>query len=308
MTTQLVAPKRHRWLRRVLIGFGLAIAFWLLSSYAVGYRLTRRLHALHPEPAPPISWGTIQAFRLSTTDGEDIGAWYVDGKTPEPLVLLLHGHGGTRTHCLPCGELAASCGCSVMMITLRAHGDSSGDFDDIGYSARHDVVAAADWIEKNHPNRPIVIWGQSMGAAAAVFAAQELGEQGKKVRGYILECPYQDLHTAVRNRTEYFLPIGLDRLAYLGLLAVSPLVMPDGNKISPLNSISTIPSSASVLILAGGSDRRARPEEARALYERVQDHGQLVIFEGADHLQLMRGDPTYRGVVREFLRTLHVNH
>jgi alpha-beta hydrolase superfamily lysophospholipase len=292
--------KRIRWLRRLLIAFGLAFAFWFLSSYAVAYRFTRRLHAIHPEPTPKITWGTIESFRLSTSDGEDLGAWYVDGKPEAPVVLLLHGHGGTRTHCLQRGEIAASSGCSALMITLRAHGDSSGDFDDIGYSARHDVVSAVDWIEKNHPNRPVIIWGQSMGAAAAVFAAQELGERAK---GYILECPYQDLRTAVRNRTEYFLPPGLDRLAYTGLLTVSPLVIPNNDKINVVEAIGEVPPSTPILILAGSCDRRARPEEARTLYEHVQSHGQLKIFEGADHMQLMRTDPAgYREAVSEFFR------
>ncbi len=280
----------------------MAIAFWLLSSYAVAYRFTRRLHAIHPEPVPTILWGTIESFRLLTSDAEDLGAWYIEGKPSEPVLLLLHGHGGSRTHCLRHGEMVASCGCSVMMITLRAHGDSTGGFDDIGYSARHDVVSAVDWIDKNHPNRPLVIWGQSMGAAAAVFAAQELGD---RAQGYILECPYQDLRSAVRNRTECFLPPGIDRLAYAGLLTISPLVIPDKDKINVLEAISDIPPSTPILILAGGCDRRARPEEARALYKRVQSHGQLIIFEGADHMQLMQADPAgYRGAVLEFLTDL----
>jgi uncharacterized protein len=291
--------KRRRWFRRILIGLGLTIAFWLLASYAVAYRFTRRLHAIHPELAPAIAWGTIESFRLSTSDGEDLGAWYVDGRPTEPVVLLLHGHGGNRGNCLRRGEMAASWGCSVMMISLRAHGDSTGDFDDIGYSARRDVVSAVDWIQKKHPNRPVVIWGQSMGAAAAVFAAKELGE---RAHGYLLECPYQDLRTAVRNRVEYFLPPGLNHLAYAGLLTVSPLVIPNQDKISPLEAIGDVPPSTPVLILAGSLDRRARPEEARALYDRVQSHAQLVIVEGADHMQLMRTDPVgYRKTVQEFL-------
>jgi pimeloyl-ACP methyl ester carboxylesterase len=195
--------------------------------------------------------------------------------------------------------MAASWGCSIMMISLRAHGDSTGDFDDIGYSARRDVVSAVDWIQKKHSDRPVVIWGQSMGAASAVFAAQELDN---RVRGYILECPYQDLRTAVRNRAEYFLPWGIDRLAYAGLLTVSPLVLPDSDKISALEAISNVPTSIPVLILAGSLDRRARPEEARALYERIQDHSQLVIIDGADHMQLMRTDPVgYCKAVQEFM-------
>jgi uncharacterized protein len=284
----------------MLIAFALAIALWLLSSYAVAYRLTRRLHAIHPEPAPSITWGRIESFRLTTSDGEEIGAWYVDGKPNEPVVLLLHGHGGCRRNCLGRGELAASWGCAAMMISLRAHGDSTGDYDDIGYSARHDVVSAVEWIQKKHPDRPVVIWGESMGAAAAVFAAEELGN---RVQGYILECPYQDLRTAVRNRTEFFLPPGLDRLAYAGLLTVSPLVMPDSDKISPVEAIGEVPASTPVLILAGSCDRRARPEEARALYDRIQDHAQLVIIVGADHMQLMRTDSVaYDKTAQEFLR------
>ena len=292
-------PRKHRWVRRTLFGLSLSIALWLLISYAVAYRFTRRLHAIHPEPVPAITWGKIESFRLSTPDGENLGAWYVDGKATEPVVLLLHGHGGNRGNCLRRGELAASWGCSVLMISLRAHGDSTGEFDDIGYSARHDVVSAVDWIQQKHSDRPVVIWGQSMGAAAAVFAAKELGE---RVHGYILECPYRDLRTAVRNRAEFFLPPGLNHLAYAGLLTVSPLVIPNQDKISPLEAIGNVPPSTPVLILAGSLDRRARPDEARALYDRIHNHAQLVVIEGADHMQLMRTDPVgYRKTVQEFL-------
>jgi alpha-beta hydrolase superfamily lysophospholipase len=296
---------RKRWLRIIPFGLAIVVAFWLLSSYAVAYRFTRRLHPMRPEPAPAITWGTIESFRLSTLDGEELGAWYVEDRPDEPVVLLLHGHGGNRSHSLPRGEMMASLGCSVLMISLRAHGDSTGDFDDIGYSSRHDVVSAVDWIQKKHPHRPVIIWGQSMGAAAAVFAAQELGE---RVQGYILECPYQDLRTAVRNRTEYFLPIGMDRLAYVGLLTVSPLVLPDRDKISPVEEIGRIPASTPILIMAGCCDRRARPEEAQALYDRVQTHAQLVLFEGADHLQLMRTDSKrYAKGVQDFIAECRAN-
>ncbi len=82
---------------------------------------------------------------------------------------------------------------------MRAHGDSSGEFNDIGYSARLDVVAAVEFLERRRPARPILIHGTSLGAAAATFAAEELGH---RVHGYVLECPYRDLRTAVWNRAE----------------------------------------------------------------------------------------------------------
>src|SRR5262249_51910158 len=155
-------------------------------------------------------------------DGEQIGAWLLHGRAGRPSVLLLHGNGGGRAQCLGRAEILVRAGCSVLMISLRAHGDSTGERNDIGYSARHDVLAAVEFLERQQPGTPILVHGMSLGAAAALFAARELGG---RTSGYILESPYQDLKTAVRNRTENTLPPALDWIAYQGLLIVSSIVL-----------------------------------------------------------------------------------
>jgi len=170
--------------------------------------------------------------------------------------------------------------------------------NDFGYSARHDVVAGVEWLEGRHPGRATVVWGQSLGSAAALFAAQQLGE---RVRGYLLECPYQDLRTAVRNRTRVFLPPGLDVLAYSGLVAVSSFVLPTLDQISPQEAAAGVPKAVPVLILAGTADQRARPEEARAIAARI-GHAEVVVVEGGDHSRLEEPDPErYRRIVTDFL-------
>jgi pimeloyl-ACP methyl ester carboxylesterase len=120
-----------------------------------------------------------------------------------------------------------------------------------------------------------------MGGAAAVFAS---GEFGDRVRGYVLESPYRDLKVAVWNRIQSAMPPILDRIAYLGLLVVSPLVLPALGKISPIDAVSGIPSNVPVLILAGGEDPVARPDEAQAIFDRVRSHGELILFEHAGHM------------------------
>src|SRR5262249_52034256 len=153
-----------------------------------------------------------------------------------------------------------------LLVSLRAHGDSTGEVNDFGYGARHDVTAAVAWAEKNHPHRPIIVWGRSLGSAAALFAA---GDLGHRVRGYVLECPYRDLRTAVRTRTRLRLPPVAADVAYLGLVTTAPLVLPDADRISPLEAAGEVPEGMPVLILAGGKDRRARPEEAEAIRDRI---------------------------------------
>ncbi|MGJ8496016.1 hypothetical protein ACSFB1_12575, partial [Glaesserella parasuis] len=55
-------------------------------------------------------------------------------------------------------------------------------------------------------------------------------------------------------------------------------------------------------VKSGGRDREARPEEARALYGRVRDHGRLVWFDLAGHESLFACDPSrYRDAVRGIL-------
>ncbi len=243
--------------------------------------------------------GTIEAFRLRTEDGEDLGAWFVAGRADKVPVLLLHGNGSCRSENLPEAVLAATAGHPVLLLSLRAHGDSTGDRNDFGFGARRDVLTAVTWLEARCPNRPPVIWGRSLGSAAAIFAAEELGG---RVRGYLLECPYQDLRTAVRNRTRQHLPPVLDFLAYAGLRTVAPVALPDFDRISPADAIAGIPTDSRVLILAGGADRRATEAEARTLHERCRCAAELKIVAGGDHLRLADADRVgYHSAVLSFL-------
>jgi alpha-beta hydrolase superfamily lysophospholipase len=289
------APKKRRWRRRIAWAAGLGVAAWLLLSYAAAYYLTRRPRAVHPEPPPAIAWGTAEAVRLATRDGHQIGGWFIPGRPDRPTVLLMHGNGGNRSDCLKAGEMVASVGCSALLLSARAHGDSSGEVNDFGYSARHDVAAGVEWLHRRSPGKPVVVWGKSLGSAAALFAAADLGE---RVSGYILECPYRDLYTALRNRTRLYLPAGVEAVVYTGMATVTPLVLTHANAISPLEAAGAVPGTARVLILAGGADTRARPEEAEAIAERLGGRAELVTFEGADHMGLERADPVrYREAV-----------
>ena len=278
---------------------GSLLAIWLVVSWAVAYRLTHRIGRPFAEPVPVVAWGHFESHRFSTDDGQEIGAWYAQGRDDAPSVLLIHGNKGHRAHCLGRAELLAKEGCSVLLISLRAHGDSTGDFNDIGYSARNDVVAAVKFLEARRPAMPIVVLGTSMGGAAALFAAEELGH---RVGGYILESPYQDLRLAVRSRTENELPPILDRIAYQGLLTMSSFVLPNLDRISPIEAIVKVPDDIPILILAGEEDISARPEEAQALYNQVRSHAELQIFAKAGHLQMMGSDPVrYRRALFDFL-------
>ncbi len=282
------------------------MAVWLFVCSAVAFRLTRRPRSRFEEPAPTVTWGKLESQRLLTCDGQEIGAWFVDGRGDAPSVLWIHGNGGNRSHGLSRAKVLASQGYAVLTISLRAHGDSTGDYHDIGYSARQDVEAAVAFLERHRTGRPVIVMGNSMGSAAAIFAA---GELGNRVHGYVLESPYQDLKIAVWNRIDAHLPPVLREVAYSGLRIVGPIFLPHLEQISPLNAIAGIPHDVPVLILAGGADRLARPAEAKALYNRVAAHGKLVFVPGAGHGNLFRSAPDlYTRTVLDFIRDIALSN
>jgi fermentation-respiration switch protein FrsA (DUF1100 family) len=290
---------RKRLLIRASAVVATVVALWLISSWIAVYSLTHRFGPPQTEPTPSISWGTLTELRLSTSDGERLGAWHIDGRPDRPLVLILHGNGRNRSACLQDAEMVATTGCPVMLMTFRAHGDSTGTVNDFGYSGRKDVIAAVDWLTERYPGRKVVVWGKSLGAAAALFASPDLGD---RVSGYLLECPYQDLRTATRNRTRMYLPPVIEAIAYAGLTITAPAVLNDPDAISPLKATAQVPPSARVLILTGDADRRARPTEAYTLAAALGDRAEVVSFKGGDHLQLAASDPAkYRDVVTGFL-------
>lgn len=269
----------------------LACACWLGSGWAFARRLSARVRPPFAE-APPASWRgpPFEASRLRTRDGEELGLWFAPAPREArdaPTLLLLHGNGASRASCLEQAALGAREGCALALLALRAHGESSGARNDFGWSARADVVAAVDWLERRRPGAPVVVWGRSLGAAAALFAAPELGS---RVAGYVLECPYPDLATAALRRFELHLPAPLARCARAWLWTGARLALPALAGPSPCEAARELPD-VPVLVLAGSADRRAPPEDARRVAQAAGARARLVVIEGGGHLALRAADP-----------------
>lgn len=267
----------------------LMVASWLAVSAFVAWRFTGRGSGPFAEPAPVVGGTTAESIRLGTCDGQQIGGWLARGDAGKPCVLLLHGVCSSRGGMAPVMRWLAESRFTVLAISLRAHGDSTGDLNDIGWSARHDVVAAVAFLRKQFPRRPVFVVGRSMGAAAAIFAAEELKTD---VAGYFLEQPYKDLKSAVQNRLQMRLWPVFNSAAYYGMRLWAPVFLgTDPAQISPYEHIAAIPATAPVTIITGSADRHARLDEVKALASRVQSGVKLVVFDGAVHEELERRDP-----------------
>lgn len=255
----------------------------------MAWKLTHRRTAPFPEPLPQVDWGEFEPHRLTTVDGESLGGWLVRAPSEKGAVLVLHGNGGSRRSSREVMKLMAENGYSVLAISLRCHGDSSGELNDFGWSARHDVAAAVAFLRREFPDQRLYVIGRSLGAAAAIFAAGDLQDD---VAGYCLEQPYKDLPSATWYRLEHRLPLGLDAIAHAGLRMWSLWYLPhDARVASPYQAASQMPKQLPVVFLGGSADPFAPLNDITAVYEQVGTRAELVVFEGAEHQRLIRYDP-----------------
>ncbi|MBI5364334.1 MAG: alpha/beta fold hydrolase [Planctomycetes bacterium] len=276
--------------RRILIVLAALVAAWLGSGFVVDVLLTRRSKSFaEPLPAEFVTADPPgKALRLRTSDGLALGAWWIPARDAHCVALVLHGNDGSRSGSAGLARMLRDEGTSVFALTLRAHGDSEGEQNDLGYSARLDVLAALDAIEARAPELPIVLVGRSLGAAAALYAAEDTQE---RVGGWLLEAPYKDLECAVRARLSMFLPLGLDEVAWTTMRLSAPFVLdPPADALAPIEHAATL-SGRPVLVLSGDHDRHAPVEETREFVERIGASAELVTFTGRAHVELAHSDP-----------------
>ncbi|MCA9247549.1 MAG: alpha/beta fold hydrolase [Planctomycetales bacterium] len=291
-----------RLVRRLAWLLAWGVLAWLIVSAIVAWRLTHRFAPPAAEPAPQVDWARFEELRLETTDGESLGAWLVRHETPVGSALVLHGIRGSRSGGRALIKRLHGHRLNVLAITLRGHGDSTGDVIDFGYGSRFDVTAGIDALRRECPEKPVFVFGQSLGAAAVLYAADHLDD---RVAGVLLEHPYRDLNSAVWHRLSMHLPPGFDYLAYAGLRIWEPVFLTvPSNELAPQNYISKLPASLPVVLLNGAEDRRAPVEETRELGARAPRLLQFIEVPQVGHVPLSGAAPKlYDEAVDLLLRT-----
>jgi uncharacterized protein len=294
-----IPARRIRWRRRFVFLLVVAFLGWLITSYAVVRHFTSRRSPMHTEPLPQLAWVSFSEQRLSTRDGQAIGTWISPGSADKPMVVLVHGHMGNRSQMISRAKLFTELGCGTLLLTMRAHGDSTGDLNDFGYGGRLDVIAAVEHLEKAMPGRKIILVGCSAGATAVCGAGSELAN---RIHCIVMEEPFRDMSTVVKRRTDLFLPPVLSHIAYGGLLLMGHVALPHYGEIAPIDLCHKISPKVKVWILTGGKDNRAYPEEGQSIYEAIRTHAEWVNFPEAGHESLLEHDTvTYTKLAKSWV-------
>src|SRR4030095_5831986 len=195
-------------------------------------------------------------------------------------VLLVHGFLMNKSHMLSRAKIYYDLGYNVIIMDLRARGQSGGDSTTSGPEIRSDVMAVMDYYSNNlREYGPLILVGYSHGARAIVFAAEKKPEN---VKAIILESiPY--------SLTESF------KRTY----KMTPPPIPEGDILHAFGAISKIP----ILLMIGDNDTAIIPGKAKKIKDENKNPlSQVVVMEGAGHnLTIEKYRSLYTDSIKAFL-------
>lgn len=222
-------------------------------------------------PPAPSYRDTPDVIRLSTSGGERIAAVYVPNAEARYTVLFSHGNAEDLGEVGPLLSVFRDLGFSVLAYDYRGYGLSEGRPSERNVYA--DIDAAYDHLTRDLrvPPERIILYGRSLGAAAAVDLASR-----RPAGGLILESPFL---TAFQVMTRIpLLPV--DRFRNVAKI---------GRVQCP------------VLVMHGEEDEIVPIWHGRRLFERAPGPKVFLAIPGAHHNDFMWVAGTrYTGALRDF--------
>jgi uncharacterized protein len=157
--------------------------------------------------ATPASVGLdYKEVEVESTDGVTLSAWWVPAGDPTKAAVLVPGWGGYKfeEHLLQTLLVYYDAGYSVLLLDLRAQGESGGSRRTLGYREVRDVLGALAWVKlEGYALDRVVLHGWSMGGATALSAAPGTG-----IAAVVEEAGYGDLPQLLKRKLPEFVRFG----------------------------------------------------------------------------------------------------
>jgi fermentation-respiration switch protein FrsA (DUF1100 family) len=272
----------------VYFGVGLLVVLWMTSP---------RRKA--PEATPATVGLGYREVEIQSTDGVRLSAWWVPAENTSRAAVLVPGWGGYKfeEHLLQTIPVYHGAGYSVLLLDLRAQGESGGARRTLGYREVRDVRGALAWLhQQGYEAENVVLHGWSMGGSTALRVAPGTG-----VAAVVEEAGYADLPLLLKDKIPEFVRFG-------GLLRPALLlagrVFPDFEpwKVVPKQEAEKLSDEGVPLFIIHSTADDIVPYEQARILAAAYPGASFWRLEGYGHVEAYE-HPEYARRLREFLDT-----
>ncbi|HWN99572.1 MAG TPA: alpha/beta hydrolase [Blastocatellia bacterium] len=266
--TELKRPRRWlRILKRTVITLLIVVIvlvfgvfpYWFASVVTgAGTRpMDRKLTSTPADFGAP-----FKDVEFQTSDGVKISGWLLPSRDKHTTIIYSHGLFRSRRELLERACELWKLGYGALLYDARSHGESGKARVSMGYWERLDAEAAVKFLrEEVHSEDRIVLFGISMGAAAALLAAAETPE----VAAVISDSSFLTFNDTVDHHVRLFLHLPTFPMANEFKYFLERKAKFDGAKLDALDAVKRI-GDRPILFIAAAHDRRMPAEIAQTLY------------------------------------------
>jgi fermentation-respiration switch protein FrsA (DUF1100 family) len=233
---------------------------------------------------------------IEVAPSRKINGWYFENLKHEPpkgVVLFFHGNGeNLSSHYITLLWLLEK-GWDYLIFDYEGYGQTPGDPSP--KTTLEDGVAALNWLSKEKPSTPLVVFGQSLGGCVALRSVLETkGEI--PIRMVVVESTFESYQDAGRSMlSKSWVTWLFQPLAYLGL----------SDKYAPEDRLTEI-SPISLIVIHGDEDPVIDISLGRKVFEHAKEPKEFWSVPNGKHTDTFWGPHSleYRQKLVEKLRTV----
>ena len=242
----------------------------------------------------------LRTVKLQTRDGLQLEAWDIptEGQM-QGVAALFHGYAASRGAMLDEARALHELGWRTLLVDFRGSGGADGWVTTLGWKEAEGVRAAAEWVRREWPSARLVLYGESMGAAAVL---RSIAVYGVHPDGIVVEGPYDRLLTMIGR---YYQSLNLPAFPFANMLVFWGGVQHGFNafQLNPVEYARA--TTCPALVLDGDLDPWVKPAEVRSVAAAMKGPTEYRIFANGGHGGYVRDVPEeYQATLRQWLATL----
>jgi pimeloyl-ACP methyl ester carboxylesterase len=267
---------------------GGCISYLLLTLY-----FTYLVHQLPRKPVHETpDWGKVLDTRIPAKDGCSLEVWRVEAKgRSRGIVVLTHGWSRNRDRMVGRARIFGKLGFTTIIHSARDHGNSSPHRFMNAPRFAEDIEAVLRWV-----NEPVLLYGHSAGAAAAVIVASRNPD---KIKLLFLEGCYAKTKTALLSLYRSYNRLFGILFAPMVVLWMEIFYNNGLDSISPVNLSPNI--DLPVMIIHGEKDQNFPLNHAWMLRDSFPaGRAELFVAKNSDHSSSSL-NPEYPVAIQTFI-------